>query len=189
MARRSLKRDAGQHADLWWREAVIYQVYPRSFMDASGDGVGDLVGITEKLDYLSWLGVDAIWLSPIYPSPMADFGYDVSDYTDIHPLFGTLLDFDRLLSEAHRLGLKVILDFVPNHTSDEHPWFVGRALHARAPNATGTSGATPPPAARRPTIGRATSAVRPGSGTNSRGNTICVCSPKSNRTSTGATRL
>jgi len=93
-------------------------------MDTSGDGVGDLVGITEKLDYLSWLGVDAIWLSPIYPSPMADFGYDVSDYTDIHPLFGTLSDFDRLLSEAHRLGLKVILDFVPNHTSDEHPWFV-----------------------------------------------------------------
>ena len=133
MARRSLERKAGQHADPWWREAVIYQVYPRSFMDTSGDGVGDLVGITEKLDYLSWLGVDAIWLSPIYPSPMADFGYDVSDYTDIHPLFGTLSDFDRLLSEAHRLGLKVILDFVPNHTSDEHPWFVESRASRESP--------------------------------------------------------
>jgi alpha-glucosidase len=93
-------------------------------LDASGDGVGDLVGTIERLDYLSWLEVDAIWLSPIYPFPMADFGYDVSDYTDIHPLFGTLSDFDRLLSQAHRLDLKVILDFVPNHTSDEPPWFV-----------------------------------------------------------------
>jgi alpha-glucosidase len=130
LARRSLEHEADQYADPWWRKAVIYQIYPRSFLDASGDGAGDLVGITEKLDYLSWLGVDAIWLSPIYPSPMADFGYDVSDYTDIHPLYGTLSDFDRLLSQAHRLGLKVILDFVPNHTSDEHPWFVAsRSSH------------------------------------------------------------
>jgi alpha-glucosidase len=124
LVRRSLEREAGRHADPWWREAVIYQVYPRSFMDKSGDGIGDLPGITGKLDYLSWLGVDAIWLSPIYPSPMADFGYDVSDYTDVDPLFGTLEDLDGLIEEAHRLNLKVILDFVPNHTSDEHPWFV-----------------------------------------------------------------
>jgi alpha-glucosidase len=103
---------------------VIYQVYTRSFVDASGDGVGDLGGVTAKLDYLSWLGVDAIWLSPIYPSPMADFGYDVSDYTNVDPLFGTLEDLDALIEEAHRLGIKVILDFVPNHTSDELPWFV-----------------------------------------------------------------
>jgi alpha-glucosidase len=107
----------------WWQRGVIYQVYPRSFQDSNGDGVGDLPGILSRLDYLEWLGVDAIWLSPIYPSPMADFGYDISDYTDIDPLFGTLADFDRLLSEAHRRRMKVVLDFVPNHTSQEHPWF------------------------------------------------------------------
>ncbi len=113
---------AEQHE--WWQRGIVYQIYPRSFRDHSGDGVGDLPGVIEKLDYLQWLGIDALWLSPIYPSPMADFGYDVSDYCDIHPLFGTLADFDRLLAEAHRRGLKVILDFVPNHTSDQHPWFV-----------------------------------------------------------------
>jgi alpha-glucosidase len=107
----------------WWQRGIIYQIYPRSFMDSNGDGVGDLPGIIRKLDYLSWLGVDAVWLSPIFPSPMADFGYDVSDYTDIHPLFGTLADFDRLVAEAHRRHLKIILDYIPNHTSDQHPWF------------------------------------------------------------------
>ncbi len=111
----------------WWQTGVIYQIYPRSFLDSNGDGIGDLTGITSKLDYLRWLGVDALWLSPIYPSPMADFGYDISDYTDVHPLFGTLLDLDTLLEQAHKRNLKVILDFVPNHTSDEHTWF----QHAR----------------------------------------------------------
>ena len=111
------------HPHSWWQTGVIYQIYPRSFFDSNRDGVGDLPGITSKLDYLQWLGVDALWLSPIYPSPMADFGYDISDYTDIHPLFGSLRDFDTLLHEAHQRDLKVILDFVPNHTSDEHPWF------------------------------------------------------------------
>ena len=108
----------------WWQRGVVYQIYPRSFQDASGDGVGDLRGILSRLAYLEWLGVDAIWISPFYPSPMADFGYDVSDYTDVDPLFGSLSDFDALVAEAHRRRLKVILDYVPNHTSDEHPWFV-----------------------------------------------------------------
>jgi len=107
----------------WWRRGVIYQIYPRSFMDSDGDGVGDLPGILERLDHLTWLGADAIWLSPIHPSPMDDFGYDVSDYTDVDPVFGTLDDLDRLVAEAHRRGLRVLLDWVPNHTSDQHPWF------------------------------------------------------------------
>jgi alpha-glucosidase len=109
---------------LWWQRGVIYQVYPRSFQDTNGDGIGDLNGITRRLDYLQWLGVDAVWTSPIFPSPMADFGYDVSDYTGIHPMFGTMDDFDRLVEEAHARDLRVILDWVPNHTSDQHPWFV-----------------------------------------------------------------
>ena len=109
---------------LWWQRGIIYQIYPRSFMDSNGDGVGDLAGMLSTLDYLQWLGVDAVWISPIFPSPMADFGYDVSDYTAIHPLFGTLDDFDRLVTEAHRRQLRVVLDYVPNHTSDQHPWFL-----------------------------------------------------------------
>jgi len=107
----------------WWKTGVIYQVYPRSFQDSDGDGVGDLAGIIERVDYLGWLGIDAVWISPFYPSPMADFGYDISDYTDVDPLFGTLADFDRMLEALHRRGIRVILDFVPNHTSIEHPWF------------------------------------------------------------------
>jgi alpha-glucosidase len=108
---------------LWWQRGIIYQIYPRSFADSNGDGVGDLRGILGALDYLHWLGIDAVWLSPIYPSPMADFGYDITDYTAIHPLFGSLADMDALLQAAHDRQLKVILDFVPNHTSDQHPWF------------------------------------------------------------------
>lgn len=108
----------------WWQSGVIYQVYPRSFQDSNGDGVGDLPGLLARLDHLAALGVDAVWISPIYPSPMADFGYDVEDYTGVHPLFGTMEDFDRLVAAAHERGLKVILDYVPNHSSDRHPWFV-----------------------------------------------------------------
>ncbi len=113
-----------QNKSLWWRDGIIYQIYPRSFADSNGDGVGDLPGITSRLDYLQWLGVDAIWLSPIYPSPMADFGYDVSNYHDIDPAFGTLADFDRLVTEAHARGIHVVLDMVMNHTSNQHPWFI-----------------------------------------------------------------
>lgn len=107
----------------WWQNAVVYQVYPRSFQDTNGDGIGDLNGVRARLDYLDWLGIDAIWLSPFYPSPMADLGYDVSDFCNVDPVYGTLADFDRLLGEAHARGIKVILDYVPNHTSDQHPWF------------------------------------------------------------------
>jgi alpha-glucosidase len=108
----------------WWMDAVVYQIYPRSFCDTSGDGVGDLAGIRRHLDHLSWLGVDGLWLSPIFPSPMADFGYDVADYCDVDPLFGDLDQLDRLVHEAHERGLRVLLDWVPNHSSDAHPWFV-----------------------------------------------------------------
>jgi len=108
----------------WWQTGVIYQIYPRSFKDTSGNGVGDLRGIIEGLDYLAKLGVDAIWISPFYPSPMKDFGYDVADYCDVDPLFGDLATFDRLLAAAHQRGIKIIIDWVPNHTSDEHPWFI-----------------------------------------------------------------
>jgi alpha-glucosidase len=108
----------------WWQTSVVYQIYPRSFADSDGDGVGDLEGIRQRLDHLEWLGVDAVWLSPIYRSPMADGGYDVSDHCDVDPLFGDLATFDRLLADSHHRGLRGLLDWVPNHTSDQHPWFV-----------------------------------------------------------------
>jgi len=113
-----------QSDEIWWRHGVFYQIYPRSFQDSNADGVGDIRGIVDRLPYLQALGVDAIWLSPIFPSPMADFGYDIADYAGIDPLFGTMADFNDLMSAAHARGLKVILDLVPNHTSDQHPWFI-----------------------------------------------------------------
>ncbi|MBB4188376.1 alpha-glucosidase [Sinorhizobium terangae] len=115
---------ASRSADDWWRGAVIYQVYPRSFQDTDGDGIGDLRGVTGRLPHIASLGVDAIWLSPFFKSPQADMGYDVSDYCDVDPMFGTLADFDAMLAEAHRLGLKVIIDQVISHSSDRHPWFL-----------------------------------------------------------------
>ena len=111
-------------ADPWWKHAVIYEIYPRSFQDSNGDGVGDINGITSRLDYLKDLGVDAIWITPMYPSPQVDYGYDVADYESIDPQFGTLADFDRLVAEAKKRNIRIIMDYVPNHTSDQHPWFV-----------------------------------------------------------------
>ncbi|HNA47479.1 MAG TPA: alpha-glucosidase, partial [Nitrospira sp.] len=138
----------------WWQSAIVYQIYPWSFQDSNGDGIGDLPGIISRLDYLNGspdsLGVDAIWLSPIYPSPMHDFGYDVSDYCDIDPRFGTLADFDRLVSEAHRRGIRVVMDLVLNHTSNQHPWFIeSRSSRTSAKRdwyywADGKSGRRPP---------------------------------------------
>jgi alpha-glucosidase len=108
----------------WWQKGIIYQIYPRSYQDSNGDGIGDLPGIIQRLDYIKSLNVAAIWLSPIYPSPMHDFGYDVTDYRGIHPMFGAMADFDRLLAEVHKREMKLLLDLVPNHTSDEHSWFI-----------------------------------------------------------------
>jgi alpha-glucosidase len=117
----------------WWRHGIFYQVYPRSFQDSNGDGVGDIRGVIQRLPYLRSLGIDAVWLSPIFPSPMADFGYDISDYTGIDPLFGTMDDFDALVQTAHENRLKVILDLVPNHTSDQHPWFAESRTSRESP--------------------------------------------------------
>ncbi len=114
---------ADRNDNRWWRGGVVYQIYPRSFQDSNGDGVGDLPGILARLPYLAELGVDAIWISPIFTSPMKDFGYDVSDYRSVDPLFGTLADFDGVVAEAHRLGLEVVIDQILSHTSDQHPWF------------------------------------------------------------------
>ncbi|HET8788275.1 MAG TPA: alpha-amylase family glycosyl hydrolase, partial [Actinomycetes bacterium] len=107
----------------WWRHAVVYEVYVRSYADANGDGEGDLRGVRSRLGHLCELGVDALWLTPFYPSPLADGGYDVADYRDVDPRFGTLDDFDALVADAHEHGLRIIVDIVPNHSSDRHPWF------------------------------------------------------------------
>ncbi len=121
------KAAANTNNDPWWKHAVIYEIYPRSFQDSNGDGIGDLNGITQRLDYLQSLGIDAIWLSPIYPSPQVDFGYDISDYENIDPQYGTLADFDKLVAEAKKRDIRIIMDMVMNHTSDKHQWFIDSA--------------------------------------------------------------
>ncbi|NRP36056.1 Oligo-1,6-glucosidase [Marinobacterium sp. xm-d-579] len=129
----------------WWKGGIIYQIYPRSYMDSNGDGIGDLPGITSKLDYIASLGVDAIWLSPFFKSPMKDFGYDVSDYCDVDPMFGTLDDFKALVARAHELGLKVMIDQVLSHTSDQHPWFTESRSNRTNPKADWYVWADPKP--------------------------------------------
>ncbi|MBV9767517.1 MAG: alpha-glucosidase [Acidobacteriaceae bacterium] len=124
---RCVAQESQQSADPWWKHAVIYEIYPRSFQDSNGDGIGDLNGITQRLDYLKDLGVDAIWIAPCYPSPQVDFGYDISDYQNIDPMYGTLADFDRLTAEAKKRNIRVIMDAVLNHTSDKHAWFTESA--------------------------------------------------------------
>ena len=137
----------------WPDRAVGYEVYLRSFQDSNGDGIGDLAGITARLDYLAWLGVDVIWVTPFYPSPQADFGYDVSDYCAVDAEYGTLADFDALVAAAHSLGLRVMVDIVPNHTSDQHPWFRRPSPAGRTRSGSTTSGATRRPAGARRTTG------------------------------------
>jgi alpha-glucosidase len=117
----------------WWRGGVLYQIYPRSFADSNADGIGDLAGLTDRLDYLEWLGVDGIWLNPVMPSPNHDWGYDVADYCAVHPELGDLDDVDRLVGESQRRGISVLFDLVPNHTSDRHPWFMDSRSGRRSP--------------------------------------------------------
>lgn len=178
----------------WWRDAVIYQVYPRSFADSNGDGMGDLEGVRSRLTYLRDLGVDAVWLSPFYASPQADAGYDVADYRAVDPMFGNLLDADALIRDAHELALRIIVDLVPNHSSDQHEWFK-RALR-EGPGSPSASATTSAPARARtansrPTTGSPSSAARPGpaspSRTARRGSGTSTSSPPSSPTSTGST--
>ena len=165
----------------WWKESVVYQIYPRSFQDSNGDGIGDLRGIISRLDYLKELGVDVVWLSPVYKSPNDDNGYDISDYQDIMDEFGTLADWEELLAEMHARGIRMVMDLVVNHSSDEHPWFVEsrkskdnpyRDFYIWRPAKDG----------RSRTTGNPSSAARPGSTTRRPTNTTCTCSPRSSRT-------
>ena len=165
----------------WWQQGVFYQIYPRSFQDSDADGVGDIRGIIDRLPYLLALGIDAIWLSPIFPSPMADFGYDISDYTGVDPLFGTMADLEALLDAAHGVGLKVILDLVPNHTSDQHPWFIESRHSTENPKHDWYIWRIPHRAGVRRTTGFRNSAAAPGNMTRRRGSITttpsCLNSP------------
>ena len=177
--------------DDWWQTGIVYQIYPRSFADADGDGVGDLAGIVDHLDHLGdaspeGLAIDAIWLSPIYPSPGLDVGYDVSDYVGIDPLFGSLADFERLVTECHRRRIRVILDLVLNHTSHLHPWFVASRANPTGAHADwyiwrDPAGRTPTAARSGRTTGGRGSVARPGPGTRAAGSSTstrsCPSSP------------
>lgn len=183
-------RDSAKRAAtyLWWQRGIIYEVYLRSFVDSNGDGVGDLTGLISRLDYLRWLGVDAVWISPLYPSPMKDFGYDVADYTAIHPLFGTLADFDRLIGEAHARDLKVILDLSPITVPTSIRGLLNRGRRATTLNGAGTSGAIRAPVASRQTTGYRPLGEALGNTIRTRSNTITTLSCANSPTSTGAIR-
>ena len=181
----------------WWKEAVIYQIYPRSFADSNGDGIGDLNGITAHLPYLEKLGVDVLWLSPIYQSPNDDNGYDISDYRAIMTEFGTMEDFDRLLAEAHSRGMKIVMDLVVNHTSDEHAWFVEsrrskdnpyRDFYIWKEPRNGREPKKSPATAESPTTGAPVSPVPPGNTAKRPACIICIFFPKNNRISIGKIR-
>ncbi len=160
----------------WWRGAVIYQIYPRSYQDSNGDGVGDLKGITARLPHIAALGADAIWISPFFPSPMKDFGYDVSNYTDVDPMFGTLSDFESLISEAHRLKIKVMIDLVISHSSDQHAWFIESRSSRVNPKSDWYVGRMRSRMARRPTTGCRFSVGQLGPGTPPACSIICITS-------------
>lgn len=172
--------------EAWWKERVFYQIYPRSFQDSNGDGIGDLRGIISRLDYLKSLGIGAVWLCPVYDSPNADMGYDIRDYEKIMTEFGTMEDFDELLRGLHERDIKLVMDLVVNHSSDEHRWFVGSRSSRDDPTGTTTSGATARTGASR-TTGHPSSRPRPGASTRPRASGTCTSSPKSSPTSTGKT--
>lgn len=160
----------------WWRGAVIYQVYPRSFQDTNNDGIGDLSGIIHRMEYLSKLGVDAIWISPFFKSPMLDFGYDISGFRDVDPMFGSMGDFDALIERAHSLGIKILIDLVLSHTSMEHRWFRESRTSRDNPKADWYVWADPKPDGSPPTTGCRSSAGPRGSGKASGCSIICTTS-------------
>ena len=182
-------RGGGQSPQPWWEGGVLYQIYPRSFADSDGDGNGDIRGIIEHLDHLSWLGVDGVWLSPVTVSPNADWGYDVTDFCAVQPDLGTMDEFDQLVAEASQRDIRVLMDLVPNHTSDQHPWFLDSrssrtVTAARLVRVGRPQGRT----ARRPTTGSAASAARRGRSTRRPGSTTCTTTWPSSPTSTGGTK-
>lgn len=169
----------------WWQERVVYQIWPRSFQDSNGDGIGDLQGIIAHLDELKDLGVGIIWLSPVYPSPNADYGYDISDYTGINPEFGTMEDMDQLIAEAAKRDIKIVMDLVINHTSDQHPWFQS----SREKNSPYRDYYIWRPGREKgpPTTGAASSGAPPGNMTPTAASTTCTFSPRTSPISTTAT--
>ena len=189
LALRAQRKTADTAPPPWYQHAVFYEIYPRSFMDSNGDGIGDLNGIASKLDYLQALGVDAIWIAPCFPSPQVDFGYDVSDYENIDKMYGTLADFDRLQKLGADHGIKIILDFVVNHTSDQHPWFVDSrssrtSAEARLVHLARRQGRRQARWRKmtRRTTGSQYSAARHGSGTAPPNSTTTIISTRSSRT-------
>lgn len=171
----------------WWQSAVIYQIYPKSFQDSAARGTGDLKGIMARLDYLKTLGVDALWLTPVYVSPQVDNGYDIADYLAIDPAYGTMEDFEALLAAAHGRDIRIVMDIVVNHTSTEHAWFKSALGDRTAPTATTTSGVIRWMAAC-PITGNPSLAAAPGSSMSSPVSTICTCLLASRRISTGKIR-